>query len=186
MATRLTNNMREEIVDSVMRATDLAEQRKAIENETIEMAAKACRDAQPTGWFELIKGYPAAWFKLDGSVYVKGGFNPLARLAGYTHGMHINYPAPIPVAAELSLSEAQCSMFAALCERADAWFEANVAARGELIGFLRSCNTVEKVIERMPELARHVPKAGKVWPLAAPNNVMSRLSKLGFDRTVSA
>lgn len=45
--------------------------------------------------------------------------------------------------------------------------------------------TVEQILERMPELEPHIPKISRPLPLVAPSNLLSTLSSLGFDRTAS-
>ena len=51
---------------------------------------------------------------------------------------------------------------------------------------LLDCKTVEQVLERMPELESHIPKASKPMPLVAASNLLSSLTQLGFDRTKQA
>lgn len=186
MTTRLTNEMRDEIVASVLAATNLDLERKEIERLTRERAAEVARNAQPEGWFDFIRGKPKEWFKLDANLYVDS-CNPLVVLdiRGSWH-RRIDYVDPIPVAVEPGVSgEAAEVVFGELFKTAQAWAEKRATARGELMAFLHSCRTVEKVIERMPELEPHCKVKAKVYPLVAPSNVLSKLSALGFDRTAA-
>ena len=187
MTTRLTNTLREEILESVMRATDFPAQRAAIEQQTSEVAMQLCISAQPPGWDALVKDHPADWFKLDASVWADRSVNPLVALENGNWHRRIDYPKPVPVAVELSLTTVQVELwFGDLFKRATAWREAYDATRGELRAFLMSCRTAEQLVERMPELEKYVPKAAKPYPLVASNSVLSRLAAFGFDRTVAA
>lgn len=187
MTTRLTNEMRNEIADSVIAATNLPDERKEIERLTSEVARDWMLSQQPPEFVALVKGHPAQWFHLDNDLYVRE-HNPLQVLEISLWSHSINYPAPVPIAVNTSPSPAECQeIFGDLCARAEKWVEQRDQVRGELMAYLNSCRTVEKALENMPELTPHVPKAAaKVYPLVAPSNVLSKLSQLGFDRTQPA
>lgn len=190
MTIRLNNDMRDQIISSVLAATDLDDERRLIQTETEELAATLCRAAQPPGWFDLVKDKPAQWFKLESQVSVPHDLNPLAVLGDTPHyykNWQIDYPAPIPVALGLDLSREDCEKhFGELRKRADEWAERRAETRGALRTFLLSCRTVEQVERRMPELKKHIPQAAQTYPLVAPSNVLAQLTRLGFDRTVAA
>lgn len=188
--TTLTKQMRTEIVNSVLAGTNLPMERDEIAKATVLAAEDAVRNAQPEAFRELVEGQPKDWFKLDNSLYVRE-CNPLAELQRVTseyHSHYISYNAPIPYAVQPNFDEADCKrIFGKLHKRAEAWAERYNTARGELSAFLNSQRTVEGVLEKMPELAPHIPaKAAKSYPLVAPSNLLSTLAKLGFDRTVKA
>ncbi len=66
--------------------------------------------------------------------------------------------------------------------RADILAGKQWALEDEMNAFLRSCTSTEKVVERMPELAPHIPIEAKSYPLvASTNNLLSQLFASGFD-----
>lgn len=188
MTTRLTKEMRNDIIESVMAATDMNTKREAILAETVARAVEVIRESQPEGWFALVEGHPKEWFSLQAEISFAGDLLPQSIMSTESHHYYhqIKLEDSIPVAIYYRRDrDSEKVVFAAVIKKAQAWREEYDATRGELASFLNSCSTTEKVIERMPELEKHIPKRAKVYPLVAPSNVMSRLAKLGFDRTVT-
>jgi hypothetical protein len=190
MAIRLTKQIRADIIESVLKNTVLPAERKAIEEETARTAMEAVRAMQPKGFYEAVAGHPKEWFKLDQSTYVTV-CNPNVVLsavdnndARWMNYGHVSYPEAIVVALDgPRLDEKQCKqVFGALHKRAEAWVEKYSAVKNELSAYLLSKQTVESALKDMPELERHVPAPAKPsYPLVAPSNVLSHLTKLGFD-----
>lgn len=186
MSIRLTKDLRDEIVENAIRATDLPERQQQLMQAIKLRAAEIIMDAQPEGWFQLIKGHPQEWFKQCSRLYVPGDCNPMSPLTNLKSYWGIDLDDPIPVAVNEFDSTVVSASLADLYTSAQLWALQNSEARASLTAFLQSCRTVEQVQSRMPELAKHIPATSKPFPLAAPSNTLSLLSALGFDRTERA
>lgn len=182
MTTRLTNNMRDEIIESAMKGTTYEAQKKAILVELQARAKAHILQCQPPEFLKLVKGKPKEWFQLQTDVYLGDLRAELPALRAQCYRIGLDDPLPYAVFAKaiptfvISLKDLEARM-AALSEQHE-------QARGTLSTFLKSCSTVEKVLERMPELAPHAKFAAKSYPLVAPSNALAMLAKLGFDQSV--
>lgn len=197
MTTKLNNSLREEIVANVIRATDLPDIEKSIRRRVAETVRQTIIDAQPAGFYDLVKHAPKEWFRLEGDIHVytdRGDKHPIVALEtriGLGTNFNTNrvqFDDPIPVAqAGWDVSSQQWkSVLADLYVEAVEFVERYNNLHREISAFLKSCSTVEKVLERMPELEPHIPKVSKPLPLVAPSNLLSSLSQLGFDKTLKA
>ena len=197
MTTKLNNSLREEIVDNVINATDLPALERDIRRRVVETVRQTIIDAQPAGFYDLIKHAPKEWFRLEASVYIYTGdgtghpFVALVKRIGRgidSNVTRVQLDDPIAVAQNgWEVSGAQWrTVLADLYVEANAFVERYNDLYREISAFLKSVTTVEKLLERMPELERHVPKVSKPLPLVAPSNLLSSLSQLGFDRTLQA
>lgn len=187
--TRLTKEVRAEIIERVVRATNIPELKADLIARTKKAAAQIVRNAQPEGFYEVTQSLPKEWFQAANSLYVPthmdGVHNPL-RIIGavgdYSH--HISFNDPVSVA--VRHGEYSYELLAPLAKEAEELAERESQLRGEISSFLNSCRYVEDIVERMPELEPHVPRHSKSFPLTAPSNLLSTLSSLGFDKTVKA
>lgn len=182
--TTLTKQMREDIVNSVIAGTTLPDERKAIEEDVSLTAMHAMLAKQPKEFLALVEGQPLDWFKMDAGLWVNNS-NPLNKLDADRWTSKIEYPRSIAVAVQWNPNKEECEeIFREYNIRAAAWAEKNEKARGELMTFLLSQRTVEKLLAAMPELEPHIlTKVTKTYALVAPSNVLSTLTKLGFDRS---
>ena len=187
--TRLTKEVRAEIIERVVRATNIPELKDSLKARTKAAAVQTVRNAQPENFYETTKNLPKEWFQPSNSLYVPTHSdevrNPL-RIIGITgeYNCHINFDDPITVAAKHAAYNYE--LFAPLTKEAEELAERESQLRGEINSFLNSCRYVEDIVERMPELEPHVPRHSKSFPLTAPSNLLSTLSSLGFDKTVKA
>lgn len=202
MPTRLTKIMREEILGKVLNATTLFEQRDAIYTDLKYAAALYVRSLQPPEFYKAIKWHPPEWFYGVSEIKVldedcRSLHETLFPMSGGRRGwIGIDPPVPainsykysyLSVSASANDTKAAYEMyFAAVGQRATAWRKQYDEAKESLWAVLLSCQTTEKLLERMPELAPHVPVVARSMPLVAPSNALSKLVELGFDRTVSA
>lgn len=198
MKTRLTKDMRESIIASVMKNTNLDVERAEIEAETKRIAAQWVRDQQPKGFYDAINGHPKEWFDTIQQVR-NGACNPCnvmnSALDPLTCSGDIHLDDSVSVACSANgrygtvcMGEDQAKkVFGALHKRAQKWAEKREKTQGELRAFLLSQKTVKGVLEAMPELKRHMPaEKVKSYPLVAASNVLSSLAKLGFDAGIGA
>jgi len=187
--TRLTKETRAEIIERVVRATNIPELKDSIKSRTKAAAVQIVRNAQPEGFYEVTRSLPKEWFQTAHSLYVPthmdGVHNPL-RIIGVVsqHSHHIDFDDLVTVAERHG--EFSYELLAPLTKEAEELAERESQLRGEISSFLNSCRYVEDIVERMPELEPHIPRHSKSFPLTAPSNLLSTLSSLGFDKTVKA
>lgn len=180
--TRLTKAMRDEIVENVMSATTLPAERKAIENEESQRAMELRIAAQPTGFNELAAAVPLEWFALESSCCVpRDCLSPRGVFSSNYWG-HINYPRAIPVSANDRVRLE--SGFEDLHTRAVEWLARHKEIENGIRAFVNSVQTVEALLERMPELGPHVPvRPSPNYAVMAPSNLLSQLAGVGFGAT---
>ena len=177
--TRITKDMVEATVKNVLNATNLEAEKQAILTEARARAHKLAVAHAGPKLVALTKKHPREWFCWTISVYRgRREETPWSLLAGES-AVPVDPPAPNP-GNEIFFSETD---FADLSARAKAW----VSKRDEIIasvrGLLQSSYSVEKFVERSPELAKHLPQKVKSYPLVAPSNALSLLMAAGFDTT---
>ena len=187
MTTRLTKDMRYEIINSALRGTTYEEQKKQILAELKTRAAAFIASEQPAGWTKLIKGHPKEWFQQQAELSMDRDKNPVNAVRDqdlYGEQWKVALDNTISVAKFVKGSKTFDASCADLLQQAQALQVQRDGVRDTLLQFLNSCSSVEKVVERMPELAAHVPKVVKSFPLVAPSNALAMLTKMGFDQTV--
>lgn len=180
MAKNLNKEIREQIIENVVRATNIPELKADLIKRAKNAARNAVAAAQPEGFYEKTANLPKEWFQQENGVWIPGSKNPVGAFTGCTY--NIDLDDPIRVAANGS-SKVDFTELFTLQPEVDALIEREEALRREISGFLLSCRTIEQVLERMPELEPHVPKMVKPMPLVAPSNLLSTLTQLGFDKT---
>lgn len=193
MKTILTKTMRDEIVCNVMNSTNLPEERKQIEERAKALAREIIITNQPSEFLKMAERKPVDWFKLQNELRVKEEHNPFNvfgqhdnpdAYARYYRIWSVSLNDPVPIAYIVLLSEHESKQhFGPLRREAEAWAEQWNEAALQLRGLLNSCRTVEALLEKAPELAPHVPKKEqKSFPLVSASNMLSTLTKLGFDK----
>ena len=192
MKTRLNKTTREEILTNVLAATDLEERRTAL-RQLIQVAVKKLIiQDQPAEFVALTKVYPKGWFTSCNQVYY-GSEDELYPLAvsfdppdtWQSRSLHLDDPVYVIQNYGWSATNHKSALLP-LAEEAAALIAERTTLAAEIRAFLQSCQTAEAVAERMPELTRHIPKIARPMPLVAPSNLLSSLTKMGFDRTASA
>ena len=187
MSTRLNKVMVEEIISSVIAATTFNQQRDALEKEArAHASAMLCRDAPP-GLVDLSKTVPRDWLQWVDSVWMGGAdWNPSAILSkAFETTMHYGgHHLKVEPAAPTTLhrrDELHEEDFADLTRRATELADAYTAVLRQLRAVLNSSRTVEAALKRMPELAPHVPKVSRPYPLATTSNLLAELMAHGFN-----
>lgn len=189
MTTSLNKDLRAKIVDNVVNATNIPELEKSIRQRTKQRGREYVIAGLPEDFIEKTKDLPKEWLGSTSNLYVCQENDPEYYLEGQLGNSfrHIRFDDPVTV--PLSGKNREVSLadyFADLVEEAKALYERKATLTAEIRGFLLSCKTVEQVLERMPELEPHIPKASKPMPLVAASNLLSSLTQLGFDRTKQA
>lgn len=180
MSTRLTKELRTNIVDAVLEATVLDAQEADIVKRTVALATEIVAAKVPPGLLELTKKNPKAWFKWDEATCMYGN-NPFDFCPSQRNG-YISYTEPMPIAEhDYVITPEESVRFELLRKEAEAIYEMRWQMRAELMAFLMSCTTVEKVIERMPELTPYIKTENKSFALVvSTSNLLSTLMKSGF------
>lgn len=170
--------------DTGARAKELMLRVKALVKEQI-MAA------QPFGFYERTKDTPREWLHSRSSLGLSCFTDPARPLysAGLYSESRSELDDPVPVSAatvgHYLSSSAEEDLFGPLYAEAEALAEEANTKRAEILAFLRSMRTVEKVVAAMPELEPYLPKkAEKSYPVA-PSNLLASLAKSGFDINAS-
>lgn len=181
-----------QILKSTLAATNLDAEKAVIELETKVRAYELAMDQVPPDLLALTKTHSPLWFMWTDHFYCGNGngksvWNPIAIMAQYPCNVHrIEYTDRVPsfMGADYQMT---AHKFRDLTARANAWVERKEIISQSLRSFLLSCNTVKQVVERMPELAPHVPMAAakKSYPLVAPTDLLPGLKALGFDTTAT-
>lgn len=186
MTTRLNKTLIEEIVASVIAATTFKAQRDALEKRIrAHASAMLTRDAPP-GLVDLSKTVPREWLHWVDSVWMgESDWNPSRVLekafepAPYYGGTRITVEPAVPTTAHHK-DEVHEADFVELTAEATALAEAYLRTKSQLRAVLNSVRTVEKALERLPELAPHIPKIAKSYPLATTSNLLADLMAFGF------
>jgi hypothetical protein len=191
MKTRLNKTIREEILDNVLAATDLEERRTELRQRIQVAIKKLITQDQPAEFVALTKVHPKEWFTSCNQIYYGGedvlyplavSFDPDTR---QYRSLYLDDPVYVTQDYRWDATNHKSALLP-LAEEAAALVEERTALVAEIRAFLQSCQTAEAVAERMPELTRHIPKIARPMPLVAPSNLLSSLTKMGFDRTASA
>ena len=182
MATNLNKTNRAEIIESVIRATDLGEQRTKILESARIVARRVVRDSLPPEFNALVaQATDPAWFPMQTEVWGSCHEHPRGILEreGYVHFDPVPVPARFPQYSDLrnTLVEA----LAPLTAQAKELVAREEKIRTDLMAYLLSCKTAEAAVKGMPELAKHVPAvAAPCYALVAPSNVLTELLAVGF------
>lgn len=180
-SNRLTKTTRQEIVDAVMKATTIEAQRADISKRASELATQIISQKIPPELMQAVKKYPREWFKWVTESSLPYRINPLA-VDGRCYANSPSFVEALPYANEqYTYTDAEKDQFLPLRAEAEALEAMKEEMRRELGAFLESCTTVDKVLERMPELEPYIPKESKSFPIvASTGNLLSALMKAGF------
>jgi hypothetical protein len=191
MRTRLNKTIREEILANVLAATDLEDRRTELRQLIQAAVKKLIIQDQPAEFVALTKIHPKEWFASCNQVYY-GCEDELYPLAvsfdppgtWQSRSLHLDDPVCVTNHYSWNAADHKAALLP-LTKEAAALIEERKALVSEIRAFLQSCPTAEAVAERMPELTRHIPKIARPMPLVAPSNLLSSLTKIGFDRTAA-
>ena len=192
-STRMSRDLIGRIVANALKATNLDAEREEIIADTKKRVHKILLAKVDPELVKLAEKHPREWFCWQDQVYAQhGDYNPIAIVSAGLHSPRRDSYLPvepsIPIPGHSTVGLKADKDLADLIQRATAWATKKYEAEMELRRFLASCSTVQKAIERMPEIEAHVPPAAvKVnHPIVASSNALSALTKLGFDTTAKA
>ncbi len=183
---RLTKTARQEILDSVLNATTYEEERSIIIQAASKKIHKWITD-QLKDFHAATKTLPKEWFPHKSDLYLPGGPSHLLDLTPFCKTCNITiepisfpYPNPPDMKREEWLKFLDKEI-----QQANTLLEKRQALTGEMRAFLNSVTTTEKLVQRMPELERHLPSQAKVYPLVASTKGLQKaLKNTGFDTGV--
>jgi hypothetical protein len=207
--TNLTKDRRFETIESVIAATELPAQKQALIDAVKVKVREIMRLHLPKGFEQATATLPTNWFGHITSVSIQKDCNPVDLLSMREPDVHRwSYPSfPIEPISMPHYCQADLGMRSLKTEKGepdnlDSWEvhltkeikEANKLRikeeklREQLNGFLNSVKTYKQVIEKMPELEKHLPAvAGKQYPVAVSvTPLLNMLTGLGFDQSVPA
>lgn len=196
----LTKEIRAQIVESVIAATFIPAEKKAILESAGLAAREAVRAALPEGFERAVGTLPRDWFAKVDNVGPSWHVNPRSILENpedSTRSCQIRFDtvlAPVEFYYGYQINDRHQEkdpkapswekILAAQIDAAKKLRAKEDDLRADLSSFLASCRTYQQVLEKMPELERHLPKpAAPARPLvvsAAP--LQSQMKKLGFDQ----
>lgn len=203
--TTLTKEARIRTIDSAVAGTFIAEKGEKIVASANEVVRKTLMAYLPKDWLASTAMMPREWFNHMAAETVDKSFAPEAILSGAdlqgnggwrSWTIHFepfrapaNFRHPVRYHKHESFPDAPLwsDILAPQIAEAKKLRAKEVALRDELTNFLNSCRTYKQVIEKMPELERHLPPvASKPQALVvAVAPLKTRLKGLGFDRSAS-
>lgn len=189
---KLTKYIRDAIVKSVLASTHFPEQKQSIKQRTCDLARELIAARVPPLFNVMLEFYGKEedWFARSISANLQGKYSPLDplnTLDGQYNAWCVEFePVMRPLYFNDSFSrEEQTQHFGALRLEAEQLVEKIQRTERELRGFLASVTTTEKLLERMPELAPHLPSTAVSYPVVASTvNLVSYLRTAGFDTNV--
>lgn len=206
--TNLNKEIRAAVIESVIKGTYIPEQKAAI----LAATSKAVRDlvvlALPEGFAVATATLPPQWFGsvshfdvckeqcpraiLDGADRWKGYGSVLIKFESVITPPHHNIHSLLLQDKKSGNNESWTQFWerhlAAQIAAATKLRAKEDALRSELGAFLASVKTYKQVVEKMPELERHLPPPPtKVFALVTSTAPLEKaLTSLGFDRTKEA
>ena len=202
--TTLTKEARLKTIESAVAGTFIAEKGEKIVASAAETVRQTLMRYLPDGWLQATAAMPREWFQHKAAQDVIKESSPQAILSGaaedsrHYRSTNIHFePFRVPVNFQHPVRDYEhrgepdvplwSNILAPQIAEAKKLRAQEVALRAELTAFLNSCRTYKQVIEKMPDLERHLPPvAAKAQPLVvsvAP--LQKKLNALGFDRSAS-
>lgn len=185
MATRLNQTMRDEIVASVLKATDIPKQRTALLAEARDVAGAAARAQLPPGWDKVVAAAAhKEWFNHQTSIYCGYHDHVFSVLNQSPYISFESFPAPQHGSFSLDVTPVLKAL-QRLTDRARMLVDKETELTEQLRGYLLSCRTVEAAVKGMPELAAHVPASVSTGTalVVQTSNLLSGLMAAGFKTT---
>lgn len=202
---RLTKEMRQQIVASVMGATNRAKDIEKLTADTAKIVRKKLESQLPKGFLAATANLPESWFMVENSQSLGADRNPVMLAeCGNPNGFKGQHfwmrrqeikfdPLRRPASHWFPIrggktddnpgQDEWLTLLAKQIERGYAIFKKYDAVRVHLEAYLAGCTTTEQVLDGMPELARHIPKPpAKAMPIAVvPSALRASLTGTGFD-----
>ena len=202
--TNLNKENRAATIESVIRGTFIPEEKLAIMAATTKAARDLVLRSLPEGFIPATANLPTAWFDSVTYLDVHKEQNPRCILDGKERWERhstavikfdkVITPPHHTIYSLLGVNgkgdreswrEFWARSFAAQIDAATKLRDKEEKLRDELMAFLHSVKTYKQVIEKMPELERHLPAPPvKAFPIATSTAPLVKiLGKMGFDRS---
>jgi hypothetical protein len=174
---KLNKTLREQILASVMKATDHQQRIVDLRNNTSNALRAILVTKLPDGFLEKTKNLPAEWFAHVTSSFYREGknfeFEPLRCPLSFTDNL---YSDPEGVV-----------LIETFTQENERLVNAEYETQREVYNFLASCGTTEQVLKAFPQFERHLPNGSVTYPISAGiGRVSAILAGCGFDTTLKA
>lgn len=201
--TALNKTLRTQIIASVIeKGTTIPARKEDLIRRTEARVRQLCLERVPKDFAAAVKTLPPEWFPIVGSETMEPQVCPLAIIKLSSEAMARSWryavsfePFRHPMGVSFSrVSEAVKngkesdpesweSKLKDLIDEAHKIMRDEGQACTELRQFLASVNNYKQVLEKMPELEKHLPNYTKPMPLVVQvGPILKTLGKLGFDQ----
>lgn len=194
---KLTNALRSEIIENIIKATDLPDLKAVLKKSMDKFANEYARSFLDKKFIAATAQLPRDWFRTVCSISIHPDHLPTA-IAKYHEDedrrsrWSVDYPiesfaAPMCMQIKsIYKSEDVPAKLVPLIADAKAISERETAMRSTLKATIAAFNTVEALVKDFPEFERHCPKpAIKSYPVAVNTQpVIDMLVAAGFDKGV--
>jgi hypothetical protein len=198
----------------IEKGTTIPKRKEELARATEARVRALCLERVPKEFPAATKNLPPEWFPLIASENIKANANPVCvatwsdeQLRSGHWGIPVSFePFRHPINTRFSRSdfidqgmdytdrtnpvrnpadmESWEAKLADLLKKAHKIREDEKRARDELRLFLYSVKTYKQIVEKMPELEKHLPDYEKPMPLTVPvAPILKTLSALGFDQS---
>jgi hypothetical protein len=209
MSTKLTKERRAAIIESVIAGTLIPKQKVEIITDTSKRIHEVLMSRVPKDFLAATANMPKEWFSHITSAYIRNEVNPAwlmqhdreinyyyrnsnVRIEGVRKPQNMRDDGNIYDLMKGRPKEEQADTWEAYLDKqitaAKQLAEKEDKLRSELSGFLQSVKTYAEVIDKMPELERHLPRVpAKEYPIAVSTApLVKTLTGLGFDQSAPA
>lgn len=194
---KLTNVLRSEIIENIIKATDLPDLKAVLKKNLDKFANEYARSFVDKKFTAATANMPRDWFRTVASISIHPDHLP-TEIAKYRDEEQrgsrwmVDYPVeafPAPMSLKVTAiykTDDVPVKLAPLIEDAKAISERETKMRTTLNATLNSFTTVEKMVADFPEFERHCPKPpAKSYPVAVNTKpVIDMLVAAGFDKGV--
>lgn len=215
--TNLNQKLRDKIIDSVIeKGTTIPARKEALKKKTSLRVREIDMSRVPKEFAAATKNLPPEWFPLAASAQfspkvcpdsyieltdseMRSQWKAVVSYEPFRHPMSARFIRPDektrkPIKQDDGSYEDQPDdenswefLLGDLLDEAKQIRDDEAEARKSLRQFLYSVRTYKQVLEKMPELERHLPDYTKPMPLTVPvAPILKQLGKLGFDQAEKA
>lgn len=196
MSVRLTKALREEIAETVYKASDLPARLAELEKLAATTAASFIKASWPEGFEEALKTYPREWFQSVTSVHVSSsmkreGTEKYIELSSvsigkiYTYNIKLDDPIPYPAHAGIEKSYVVAIhewLYDHYRPLYQTWANDKQKLMDSAYALLSSYRTVDALLKAAPEMKQFIPTTGVSYPPPAlpVSNVITTFLERGI------
>lgn len=191
---KLTNALRSEIIENIVKATDLPDLKAELKKSMDKFANEYARSFLDKKFIAATAQLPRHWFRTVCSISIHPKQHPV-EIAMYREEGERNtrwmmdygiesFAAPMSMRINSIDKDEDAPKLVPLIAEAKAIAERERAMRATLKATLAAFNTVEALVKDFPEFERHCPKQpAKSYPVAVNTQpVIDMLVAAGFDK----